>query len=279
MAGVAGVDPREARALIIRGAVKSDTGRVRRENEDAYGFFPDLSLFIVADGVGGHVAGATASLLTVEAIRRSLVETQDAELTPATAKGGLRSVAARRLVIALETANERVRDACRNNPRIKGMGTTAAAVLFDRTGGVVAIVHVGDTRVYRIRAGQIEQLTEDHTLAQALIQAGKLSPAELHASPHRHMLTRAVGADDVIAPDLRLEQPNVGDVFLLSSDGVHDVVSAEEIAAAVRTAHPDLERACTSLIDLANQRGGHDNSTVLIVTCDGPTGAAPGAPP
>ena len=261
--------------MIIRGAVKSDAGRVRRENEDAFGFFPDLSFFAVADGVGGSVAGATASLLTIEALRRSLTETQKSELTPVTDASGRRSVAGRRLVIAIEAANERLREACRANPRIKGMGSTIAAVLFDHPATLVAIGHVGDTRVYRIRDGRIEQLTEDHTLAQQLIKIGKLSPAELPASPHRHLLTRAVGAEDTVIPDLRLESTLPGDVFVLSSDGIHDVVTAAEIADAMLANPASLEQACARLIALANERGGPDNSTVLAVACD----AEPAPPP
>ena len=255
---------------VIRGAVKSDVGKRRRKNEDAFGFFPELDLYIVADGMGGHAAGQVASALAVETIRRSIIETADEDLTAATDNAGHHSVGARRLVIALQNANERVLQTSRNDPNMRGMGTTVAAVMFDAPSEVVAVCHAGDTRVYRVRDASIEQLTEDHTVVGQLVREGQLKPEDVRSSKHRHVLTQAVGANDVLHPELRLEEPQSGDVYLVCSDGVHDVVTQDEMLACIARVSKDLTVACEELIQMANERGGKDNSTVLIVSCERP---------
>jgi len=252
---------------VIRGAVRSDVGRKRRKNEDAFGFFPDLALYVVADGMGGHAAGQVASALAVETIRRSIIETADEDLTAATDNFGHHSVGGRRLVIALHNANERVLETSRSNPKMRGMGTTVAAVLFDAPCKAVAVCHAGDSRVYRVRGGSIEQLTEDHTVLRQLVRDGQVKPEDVASSKHRHVLTQAVGTNDVLHPELRLEEPQSGDVFLVCSDGVHDTVTPEEMLACVGQMPEDLDRVCEQLIKLANERGGKDNSTVLLVSC------------
>lgn len=251
--------------MLIRVAAKTDIGRVRRENQDAFGVFDDLLLFLVADGVGGHAGGRTASTLAVETIRRSVMETRDADLTPISDASGTSAAEGRRLTIALHAADDEIRTVAQRHPQLIGMCTTVAAVLLDRAQRVAAVCHVGDSRVYRLRDKRIEQLTNDHTVAQELRKAGHLALEDLATSPHRHVLTRSLGMQEELRPDVRLEACRAGDVFVLSSDGVHGAVSAEEIQAIVRGAGPDLDGACGQLINLANERGGRDNSTVIII--------------
>jgi serine/threonine protein phosphatase PrpC len=253
----------------IEAAARSDVGLKRRSNEDAFGSFDDLAVYVVADGMGGHAAGEIASSLTVDAIRRSLTETVDADVTAFVDAAGNSSSAARRLVIAIEQANRSVLGRSRSDPQLSGMGTTVAAVFFDRWDGGVAIGHVGDSRVYRIRDGRIEQLTEDDTVVQQLIDQGRMRAEERRRSRQRHVLTQAVGVEETIRPNVRLERARAGDVFVLCTDGLHDTVEADEILRAVLTTGPGLETACARLIQLANERGGRDNSTVLIVRCNG----------
>jgi protein phosphatase len=259
--------PTKLASVVIRGAARTDIGRTRRENQDAFGVFPALALYVVADGMGGHAAGGVASTMTIESIRRSLEEAGDEDLTPVIDAAGSSSVGGRHLMIALYQANERVLEASRRDASMKGMGTTVAALLFDPRYEVIAICHVGDSRVYRIRGEDVEQLTEDHTLVQRLLKEGKIEADEVATSPHRHVLTQALGVEELVRPDLRLEKPLPGDLFVLSSDGVHDAVGREEIGRVVRAAYPDLDRACADLVDLANARGGRDNSTVVVVHC------------
>jgi serine/threonine protein phosphatase PrpC len=249
----------------IRGAAKTDRGRVRQNNEDAVGFFPAQALYVVADGMGGHVGGTVASTLAVEAMRLSVQATRDEELTPVTDPHGWRSVGWRRLCIAIQQANSKVFDTSQQESGLRGMGTTVAAILFDDKDGLATVCHVGDSRVYRIRAGGIELLTEDHSLVQQLVREGKIALAEVKTFPHRHVLTQAVGVSPSIQPAVRVEKPQPGDIFLISSDGVHGSMEETEILDAVTRGETDLQGACDALVDLANDRGGWDNSTVILL--------------
>jgi protein phosphatase len=250
----------------ILGAVRTDTGRVRQKNQDAFGFFPDAAFYAVADGMGGHLGGEVASNLALEAMRLSLQETQDEDLTPVTDSQGWRSVAGRRLSIAVQRANHKVFEMSQKQPDLTGMGTTVAAVLFDTRESLAGICHVGDSRIYRVRDGQIVQLTEDHSLVQQLFREGKISFQEMKTSPHRHILTQAVGVSPLIQPAVRIEQPQPGDLFLLCSDGVHGMLEEREMLEAIGREWPDLQKACDALVELANERGGRDNSTVMILS-------------
>jgi len=252
----------------IRGAAKSEVGQVRLKNEDTFGFFPGTSFYIVADGMGGHAGGEVASQLAVETMHTSLQETKDEDLTPILDADGRSSVAGRRLLIAAERANGRVFAASRQSPDLNGMGTTIAAVLFEERGRQASICHVGDSRVYRVRDRQIEQLTEDHSLVQQLVRDGKISLEEAKTSPHRHVLIQALGIGPEIHPALRIEAAQPGDIFVLCSDGVHGVVEEPEILAAVMHAANDLRAVCDVLLNLANSRGGPDNCTVIVLQCE-----------
>lgn len=253
--------------LRVRGAVRSDIGPGHSENQDAVGSFPDLGFYAVADGIGGHAGGQVASSLSIQALHRSLVETKEQDLTPVIVPTGRCSISGRRLLIALHDANERVFETGRSDPALQGMGAAIAAVLFDSTYDLVAIGNVGDARVYRIRGDDIEQLTEDQTVVQRLLQAGRIAAEDIPGSPHRHMLTQAVGMMSDIQPGLRLEQPAAGDVFVLSSDGLHDVVGADDILRTVREAAGDVEEACARLVQLAVARGSHDDTSVFVLAC------------
>lgn len=249
----------------IRGAAKTDRGKVRPNNEDAFGFFPDAAFYVVADGMGGHAGGTVASTLAVEAMRLSVQETQGEELTPVTDPQGWRSVGWRRLCIAVQQANHKVFETSKREPGLKGMGTTIAALLFDNEDGLATICHVGDSRIYRIRAGSIEQLTEDHSLVQELFRTGKIAPQDMKTFPHRHVLTQAIGVGPVVQPTVRVEKPRPGDLFLICSDGVHGSMEELEILGVITQGEADLQKACDMLVDLANERGGWDNSTVILL--------------
>lgn len=252
----------------IRGAAKTDVGKVRKQNQDAFGFFPEESFYTVADGMGGHQGGEVASALAVETMCMSLQETQDEDLTPVIGEHGLCSVTARRLTIAVQRANGQVLERSQQETNLNGMGTTVAAILFDKRESIATICHVGDSRVYRVREGRIEQLTEDHSLVQQLFREGTLSQAELKTSPHRHVLTQALGIQPIIQPGLWIEEPQTGDAFMLCSDGIHGAVEPDEMRDLLTQNRHDLQLACDKLVDLANARGGRDNSTIVIVCCE-----------
>ncbi len=249
----------------LQGAAATDTGKVRRVNEDAFGFFQETAFYVVADGMGGHVGGGVASSVAVEVMQASLQATQDQDLTPMFDVSGQTSLGGRRLLIALEQANNKVLDMSQQDARLSGMGTTVAAILFEEATKQASICHVGDSRVYRIRGDQIEQLTEDHSVVQQLIRAGNLDPETVKDSPHRHILMQAVGVRPTVQPDLRVETPEPGDIFVVCSDGVHGVVTQEEILGVIRHTANDPHNGCEALISLANARGGPDNATVIIL--------------
>src|SRR5262249_41130171 len=152
--------------------------------------------------------------------------TPDDDLTPMTDPRGLVSLGARRLLRALDDANGSIWEAGRD-PERRGMGTTIVALLFDRGYDVVAVCHVGDSRVFRVRGDEVVQRTEAHTVVQQWVREGRIAPDEAAKSPHRHMITQAVGTQEDVQPAVRLERPEVGDVFVLTSDGIHDSVTPD----------------------------------------------------
>ncbi len=254
--------------MLIRGAVKTDLGKVRSRNEDTFGFFPDQAFYVVADGMGGHVGGQIASTLAVETMRSALQDTQDEDLTPLTIETGHLCIGGRRLLLAVQEANKVVLERSRQDPSLEGMGTTVAAVLFDERDDVASICHVGDSRVYRVRQESITQLTEDDSFVQELFRKGKIGLQEMKVSPHRHLLTQAVGFSPAIHPRLYLTRPQPDDFFLLCSDGLHGAVEEQEMLHVLTQEGLDLEQRCETLVHLANERGGKDNCTVILLQCE-----------
>src|SRR5947199_1485895 len=225
-------------------AVASDTGRKRRRNEDSYVVAPPL--FAVADGMGGAQAGEVASKLAAAALEE-------------TDSGSLHGE--ERLVSLIQEANRRVHERASADPATSGMGTTMTVALVE--GDVVTFGHVGDSRAYLVRDGAMEQITEDHSLVNELLKSGKLSAEEAETHPQRSVNTRAVGTD----PDVDVESFTVdahpGDVFLICSDGLTDMVADEDILAVIDRHHDDLDRATKALLSAANRGGGVDNITVV----------------
>ncbi|HKI93001.1 MAG TPA: Stp1/IreP family PP2C-type Ser/Thr phosphatase, partial [Gaiellaceae bacterium] len=233
-------------------AVASDTGRKRRRNEDSYVVAPPL--FAVADGMGGAQAGEVASKLA-------------AAVLEAPADGALAGT--ERLAALIREANRRVFERSTVDPATSGMGTTMTVALAE--GRVVAIGHVGDSRAYLLRGGRLEQLTEDHSLVNELLKTGKLSPEEAEVHPQRSVITRAVGTDPEVDVDAFTVDAEDGDVFLLCSDGLTDMVEDEDILDLLARHADDLDRATRALIGAANRGGGEDNVTAVAfrIAADG----------
>jgi len=222
----------------------SDTGRKRRRNEDSYVIAPPI--FAVADGMGGAQAGEIASKLAAAAL----------EDTDPGSKSG-----AERVTSLIQEANRRVHQRAIADPTTSGMGTTMTVALVEGT--KVTFGHVGDSRAYRYRDGAIEQITEDHSLVNELLKSGKLSPEEADTHPQRSVITRAVGTDPDVDVDSFTIDADVGDVFLICSDGLTDMVDDEDIRTVLEKFHNDLDRATKSLVSAANRGGGEDNITVV----------------
>ncbi|MGH7964381.1 MAG: PP2C family protein-serine/threonine phosphatase, partial [Candidatus Binatia bacterium] len=257
---------RESTHMQIHSAVKTDRGRVRQRNEDAFGLFPTLNLYVVADGLGGHVGGEIASALAVDVLGSALRESPDWQPSFPDPPFAM-SAGGARLVAAVHQAHREVQARSEREPALAGMGTTLAALWLDGDGPVVVayICHVGDSRVYRIRAGAITQLTADHSLASQLLREGTLHPQELPTFRYRHVLTQALGVSPQLQPDLRGEALEVGDVFLLCTDGIYREVPEAEMLAVVQAVGAELQAVCEMLVTLANERGGRDDSTILAL--------------
>ena len=229
--------------MIGRVAWITDPGRRRRHNEDAYVCEPPL--FAIADGMGGAQAGEVASRLAAAALKESGADT-----------GG-----EQRIVDLIQEANRRVYDRSSTDPNTSGMGTTITVALAED--GQVAFGHVGDSRAYLIRDGAMEQVTEDHSLVNELLKSGKLSPEEAETHPQRSVITRALGTDPDVDVDTFTIDAETGDVFLLCSDGLTDMVDEHRILELVEENRGDIEAALKALVRAANRGGGEDNITVV----------------
>ena len=238
--------------MIASYARASDTGRKRRRNEDSYVVAPPL--FAVADGMGGAQAGEVASKLAAAALE---------DTDPGTVSGP------EKVTSLIQEANRRVYERAHNDPSTSGMGTTMTVALVE--GDEVTIGHVGDSRAYVVRNGQLEQLTEDHSLVNELLKSGKLSREEAEMHPQRSVITRAVGTDPDVDVDAFTVSTGEGDVFLLCSDGLTDMVTDDNILEIVEKHRDDLDRATKSLVSAANRGGGEDNITVIAfaIAADG----------
>ena len=254
--------------LHITSAAASDTGLRRKANEDAFCARPDLGLFMVADGMGGHAAGEVASKLAVDVVCSFIEDTRNADPNqtwPFPYDAEL-SLDGNRLKAAFRLANRRIAMAMEEDEALKGMATTAAAVLSGSNAPVVA--HVGDSRVYRWRDGTLEQVTQDHSWVGEQVRAGVLSDDDARRHPWRNVVTRALsGGDD---PDVEIHELELtpGDRLLICSDGLSGVVSPEQLQEIVGSSD-SLDDMCRALIDAANVAGGPDNITVTMLKVDG----------
>jgi len=240
----------------------TDIGRRRTSNEDAFLLDDELGLYVVADGMGGHAAGEVASREAVDTVMgmvRRGHETVERFAREGPTEDNVRAVQ-RLLESAVQAATYMVFAIAENDPDQKGMGTTVSALLLTADHGVIA--QVGDSRIYLLREGQVYQLTEDHTLVAWQVKQGIISEAEAALSPHKNVITRAVGSRDYVQVDTHCIEIGAGDRFLLCSDGLHGYLSEQEIAPILALG---AQLAANRLIELANSRGGRDNITAVVV--------------
>lgn len=233
----------------IRAHGVTDLGVTRQRNEDRFAVDLDRGLFIVADGMGGHRHGEVASELTVQEIRQRM-------------QNGTASDPAGHLAAAVGSAHRRLIDEIEGDPSLSGMGTTV--VVLQIVGEEAIIAHVGDSRAYRLVDGRLELLTEDHTWVNEQVSAGFLSSAQARAHPLRNVVTRAVGGGGEVTVDVQRAQIRPGELFLLCSDGLTGMLSDPEIAACLRR-NGSLEERARELVRLANESGGLDNITVVLL--------------
>lgn len=257
-------------------AMLSDRGRVRRRNEDACAASPEAGVYVVCDGMGGAAAGEIASDLAAKTLLENLT---------ANRKPGEKPEA--RLGAAIQAANRAVYGESRQSARLAGMGTTLVALLHAPVANgskgqrrhansrssdpaTLWLAHVGDSRCYRWRRGRLERLTEDHSLVEEQVRAGQMTRAQALRSPMRNLITRAIGSQALVEPEIQGHRPQPGDLYLLASDGLMHELEDDEIAqvldgVAVPYTKAGLRRGCDALVRAANSSGGNDNVTVLLV--------------
>ncbi|HYO60797.1 MAG TPA: Stp1/IreP family PP2C-type Ser/Thr phosphatase, partial [Actinomycetota bacterium] len=225
---------------------QTDVGRVRKGNEDSY--LLEAPIYAVADGMGGHIAGDVASATAVSVIADGIDGGKPREGTA--------------LADLVSRANDAIWDKARSDPSLRGMGTTCTLLMIE--GDVAHIAHVGDSRAYLLRDGMFRQLTEDHTLVERMVREGRLSAEEAANHPQRSIITRALGVDANVQVDVLEEELSEGDRILLTSDGLTSMVEPEEIGRVLE-AEEDPQAAADRLVEMANDAGGEDNVTVLVL--------------
>jgi len=251
--------------LTIELSAAVDPGRARSNNEDSVALDNDVALAVLADGMGGYNAGEVASNMATSFIRtelgRWLREAQshasDAEVR-------------RAMDICVDNANRAIFNAANSNPQYAGMGTTLVVAVFRENRLLVG--HVGDSRAYRLRAGRLQQISRDHSLLQEQIDAGLITPEQAAFSANKNLVTRAVGVEDTVLLETHQHDVQPGDTYLMCSDGLSDMLDDASIGQ-VLLAHDSLTAASQALIDAANDAGGKDNISVVLVRASG--GASP----
>jgi protein phosphatase len=243
---------------------RSDPGRVRSHNEDFIGNDPEIGLVILADGMGGYKGGEIASEMAVNTVLEDLKA-----VIPALDPGEMdeqtgysrESLAARQSIIK---ANEAIHDIAQNQPQYHGMGTTVVLGIFYNNH--ITIAHVGDSRMYRFRDDRLEQVTVDHTLLQELIDRGFYSAEEARESLNKNLVTRALGIEASVAVDIHEDLVLPGDIYLLCSDGLNDMIDDEKMSLMIKNSSYNLDQLADQLILQANENGGKDNVSVIIAT-------------
>jgi len=230
---------------------KTDAGLLRDHNEDSIGCNENIALAVLADGMGGHRGGEMASAMTVSMILESI-----------TAKVIKNSTIGRLMHKAILQANKSVYESSKTNSQYRGMGTTIVALMFYDNHFTVA--HVGDSRLYRLRNNQLEQITRDHSFVQEQIDLGLHTAEQARNSPHKNLITRAIGIDDDVQVDIKEDIAMPDDIYLLCSDGVNDMLDDEMIKKTLIDNRFDLDNASSEIIRLANEFGGKDNISVLL---------------
>ncbi|TFW08750.1 Stp1/IreP family PP2C-type Ser/Thr phosphatase [Oxalobacteraceae bacterium OM1] len=252
-------------------ACSTDTGMVRPQNEDAIAVSPVYDFAILADGMGGYNAGEVASGMAVEVIRQYLETALGRRRRlglPLRRGSDMRSLIAE----ATERANDAVYAAAQSEAAYNGMGTTLVVAAFEKDR--VMLAHIGDSRAYRLRAGRLDQLTRDHSVLQEQLDAGIMTPEDARLSVHRNLVTRALGVVPEVEADLVEYETMPGDVYLLCSDGLSDMLDDEDIAVILAEEGCSLTAIGEALIAAANEAGGRDNVSVVLarVTGDRPKG-------
>ena len=242
----------------------TDVGLQREHNEDSFVVLNEYDLYVVADGMGGHRAGDVASKLATETISEFFRSTANDDVTWPFHFDANLSEEENRLLTGIRVANRQIFERSTRSREYHGMGTTVVGAMFSPRKGRMYIGHVGDSRCYRVRKGEIQQLTRDHSLFNDYLLAMPDLTEEQRRELPKNVITRALGMQDQVAVDLQNDESQDGDTYVLCSDGLSGMITDEDILTIVQTA-PDLREACRKLIERANERGGEDNITAVLI--------------
>lgn len=248
----------------VQVAGETNVGRKRSHNEDSFTVIEEENLYLVADGMGGHASGEIASQLAIETIKNFFTATgEDPDATWPYKMDKTRKYEENRLITGVKLANLRIFESAQSEAKYRGMGTTITACFFVPEG--IYLAHVGDSRIYRLRDGTFEQMTEDHSLLNDYMKMKKLTPEEIEKFPHKNVIVRALGMKETVKVDAQFDVPKPGDVFLLCSDGMSGMVNDGDMKGLIEQHGADLSICASKLVEAANEGGGLDNITVVLI--------------
>jgi len=258
----------------LQSASLTDPGRVRDHNEDCIESRPDIGLYVLADGMGGYNAGEVASGMATSLISDGLQETWNPRESERLGRDQAKADTERLIAEQIARANNAIFTTSQNNPECAGMGTTLVVTLF--FDNFMTVAHIGDSRLYRLRGDAMEQVTRDHSLLQEQLDSGLITPEEAKLSQNKNLVTRALGIDPTVEPEIHVYETQVGDSYLLCSDGLSDMVEDEEIRLTLITLRSNPNLTVQQLVQAANDNGGRDNISAVLIRVAEPFGVPRG---
>ena len=247
----------------LAAASLTDPGRVRDHNEDCIESRPDIGLFVLADGMGGYNAGEVASGMATSLISDGLQETWNPKGVERLGRDEAKALSERLIHDQIARANSAIFTTSQNNPECAGMGTTLVVTLF--FDNFLTVAHIGDSRLYRLRGESMEQVTRDHSLLQEQLDSGLITPEEAKLSQNKNLVTRALGIDPSVEPEVHVYETQPDDTYLLCSDGLSDMVEDEEIRLTLITLKSNPNLTVQQLVQAANDNGGRDNISAMLI--------------
>ncbi|MGZ5033847.1 MAG: Stp1/IreP family PP2C-type Ser/Thr phosphatase [Usitatibacter sp.] len=261
-------------AQALQSASLTDPGRVRDHNEDCIESRPEIGLYVLADGMGGYNAGEVASGMATSLIADGLQDAWRPRDVDRLARDEAKALSERLMREQIARANGAIFTTSQNNPECAGMGTTLVVCLF--YDNFVTVAHIGDSRLYRLRADAMEQVTRDHSLPQEQLDSGLITPEEAKLSQNKNLVTRALGIDPTVEPEVHVYETQPEDIYLLCSDGLSDMVDDEEIRLTLITLKTNPSLTVQQLVQAANDNGGRDNISAMLTRVAEPFGVPRG---
>ncbi len=258
----------------LQSASLTDPGRVRDHNEDCIEARPEIGLYVLADGMGGYNAGEVASGMATSLIADGLVEEWKLKEVDRLGREEAKALSERLIREQIARANTAIFTTSTNNPECAGMGTTLVVCLFHDN--FVTVAHIGDSRLYRLRGESMEQVTRDHSLLQEQLDSGLITPEEAKLSQNKNLVTRALGIDPAVEPEVHVHEAQADDIYLLCSDGLSDMVEDEEIRLTLITLKSNPSLTVQQLVQAANDNGGRDNISAMLIRVAEPFGVPRG---